>query len=396
VAVGVTYPRGFRAAGVGAGIKASGRPDVALVVSDGPADTAGVFTRSRAASPPVRRNRAALAATGGRARGVLVTSGNANAATGSQGEADARRMAELAAELVGASPDDLLVCSTGVIGVPLPMERVELGVRLAASALSADGGGAAAEAICTTDAGPKIASRTLVLQGREVRLGAIAKGAAMIRPDLGTMIAVVTTDAAIDPGLLRELLVDAAEASFNRITVDGSESTSDSLIVLAGGASGVAVGGAEARQFGDALDDVCRELALAMVRDGEGARRVGRYEVTGARTDDEARRAARRVAEDQLVRCALYGGDPNWGRIYAALGVAGVEVDLARLAIAIGDVPLMRDGSPLALDNGAASRAAAEDEVVYAIDLGCGPGSGTVWGSDLGHEYVRMNAEYTT
>ena len=396
MAVGVTHPRGFRAAGVRAGIKASGRPDVALVVADAEASAAGVFTRSLAASPPVRRNRELLAASGGRARGVLVTSGNANAATGSRGAADARRMGELAARLVGAPPEHVLVCSTGVIGVPLPMDRVEAGVESAAAALAADGGEAAAEAICTTDAAPKIATRTIDVAGVEVRLGAIAKGAAMIRPDLGTMIAVVTTDAVVDAGLLHELLVDAADASFNRVTVDGSESTSDSLVALAGGAAGATVGEAEAEPFGAALTAICQELALAMVRDGEGARRVGRYEVRGARSDDEARRVARHVAEDQLVRCALYGGDPNWGRVYAALGVAGVELDLDRLGIAIGDVPLMRDGAPLELANGTAAAAAAVDEVVYAIDLGCGPGTATVWGSDLGYEYVRMNAEYTT
>ena len=395
MAVGATFPRGFRAAGVRAGIKASGRPDVALVVADAPARVAGLFTRSAAAGAPVRTSRAALERNGGLARAVVVSSGNANAATGAQGLADAGRMTALAGELVGAAPHEVLVASTGVIGVPLPMERVEAGIRDAAGALAPDGGAAAAEAICTTDASPKVAQRTLELAGGEVRLGAMAKGAAMIRPDLGTMIAVVTTDADVSAGLLRELLADAAAASFNRITVDGSESTSDSLFALAGGASGVSVGDAEAGAFGAALTGVCQELALAMVRDGEGARRVGRYEVHGARSDEEARRAARRVAEDQLVRCALYGGDPNWGRIYAALGVAGVELDLERLAIAIGGVPLMAAGSPVA-QNGAASAAAAADEVVYAIDLGCGDGAATVWGSDLGYEYVRMNAEYTT
>jgi glutamate N-acetyltransferase/amino-acid N-acetyltransferase len=395
VAVGATFPRGFRAAGVRAGIKASGRPDVALVAADGQAQAAGLFTRSAAAGAPVRTSRASLERSAGRARAIVVSSGNANAATGAQGRADAERMTALAGELVGAAPYEVLVASTGVIGVPLPMERVEAGIRAAAAELAPDGGAAAAEAICTTDATPKVAQRTLALPGGEVRLGAMAKGAAMIRPDLGTMIAVVTTDADVPAGLLRELLVDAAAASFNRITVDGSESTSDSLFALAGGASGVAVGEPEAGAFGGALTSVCQELALAMVRDGEGARRVGRYEVSGARTDVEARRAARRVAEDQLVRCALYGGDPNWGRIYAALGVAGVALDLDRLAIAIGGVPLMTAGSPV-LQNGDASAAAAAEEVVYAIDLGCGDGTATVWGSDLGYEYVRMNAEYTT
>lgn len=394
MAVGVTYPRGFRAAGATGGIKASGRPDVALVVADGPATAAGVFTRSLAAGAPVRLCRDRLAA-GGVARAVVVSSGNANVATGAQGRADAERMAALTGELTGAG-GDVLVCSTGVIGVALPMDRVERGIRAAAAALSPEGGADASVAICTTDSHPKLATRSASVGGREVRVGGIAKGAGMIRPDLGTMIAVVTTDAAIDAARLQPLLRDAAAASFNRITVDGCQSTSDSVIVLASGASGVPVDAAGEAAFGEALHGVCHDLAMEIVSDGEGARRIARYEVVGAASDADADRAARHVAEDQLVRCALYGADPNWGRIVAALGVCGVALDTDRVAIDLGGVPLVRDGIAVPGAETAAGEAAKARQVHVRIDLAGGPGSAVIYGSDLSTEYVVNNSEYTT
>jgi glutamate N-acetyltransferase / amino-acid N-acetyltransferase len=394
--VTVTFPAGFRAGAGTGGIKASGRPDVALVVSDRPAAAAAVFTRSRTAGPAVGLSRERLAAARAM-RGVVVNSGNANVATGAAGRADAERMAALAADEAGCGAEELFVCSTGVIGVPLPMDRVGRGIAAAGAALSAAGGQAAAEAIMTTDAYPKQASRELAIAGAAVRIGAIAKGAAMIRPDLGTMIAVVTTDAEIDAGRLQPLVATAASASFNRISVDGSQSTSDSVIVLANGASGVTVPPASEAPFGDALTGLCAELALMMVRDGEGARRIGRWEVVGARDDADAERAARHVAEDQLVRCALHGADPNWGRIVAALGVCGAEVDPDRIGIDLGGIPLVRDGVAAGGDGAAAAAAAAAaDEVAFRIDLGLGPGAALVWGSDLSPAYVAANAEYTT
>jgi glutamate N-acetyltransferase/amino-acid N-acetyltransferase len=395
VAVGVTFPRGFRAAGATGGIKASGRPDVALVVADGAATAAGVFTRSRAAGAPVLLCRERLAA-GGSARAVVVSSGNANVATGAQGRADAVRMAALVGELTGAG-DGVLVCSTGVIGVPLPMDRVEAGIRAAAGALAPDGGQEAAVAICTTDSHPKLATRTFTVDGHEVRVGGIAKGAGMIRPDLGTMIAVVTTDAAVSADRLQPLLRDAAADSFNRITVDGCQSTSDSVIVLASGASGVEVQeGPAGAAFAAALRDVCLDLALEIVSDGEGARRIARYEVTGARSYEDADRAARHVAEDQLVRCALYGADPNWGRIVAALGVCGVDLDTDRVSIDLGGVPLVRDGIAVPGAAEAAGVAAQARRVDVRIDLGAGASSAVIYGSDLSTEYVVNNSEYTT
>ena len=394
MAVGVTYPRGFKAAGATGGIKASGRPDVALVVADGPAAAAGVFTRSLAAGAPVRLCRERLAASA-TARAVVISSGNANVATGAQGRADAERMAALTGQLTGAGAD-VLVCSTGVIGVPLPMDRVEAGIYAAAGVLSPEGGDQASVAICTTDSHPKLATRTAEIDGREVRVGGMAKGAGMIRPDLGTMIAILTTDAGIAAHQLQPLLGAAAARSFNRITVDGSQSTSDSVIVLASGASGVAITEANCAAFSEALFGVCHDLALEIVADGEGARRIARYEVVGARSAADADRAARHVAEDQLVRCALYGADPNWGRIVAALGVCGVDLDTDRISIDLGGVPLVRDGIAVEGAAAAAGEAAQAPQVDVRIDLRAGGESAVIYGSDLSTRYVLNNSEYTT
>jgi glutamate N-acetyltransferase/amino-acid N-acetyltransferase len=392
--VTVTYPAGFAAGGGTGGIKASGRPDVALVVSDRPAAAAGVFTRSRTAGPAVGLCRARLQARRAM-RGVVVNSGNANVATGETGTRDAEEMAIAAAAAAGAESAELLVCSTGVIGVPLPMRAVLRGIAAAGAALSAEGGAVAAEAIMTTDSHPKQVALDVELATGTARVGGIAKGAGMIRPDLGTMIAVLTTDAGIGAERLQPLLAAAAAATFNRVTVDGCQSTSDSVIVLANGAGGTAVEARDEEALGAALEAACGELAMMIVRDGEGARRIGRWEVVGARHTADAERAARHVAEDQLVRCALHGADPNWGRIMAALGVSGADVDPARIGIDLGGIPIVRDGVA-AGDPDRCAKAAAADEVQFRIDLGLGDGSAVVWGSDLSPEYVRANAEYTT
>lgn len=396
MAVGVTRAVGFRAAGVTAGIKASGRPDLALIVADAPTSAAAVFTRSAIAAAPVRFSQAQLMATDGRVRAIVVNSGNANAATGANGERDAARMAELVAGELGCGRDEVLVASTGVIGEPLPMDLIESGIRAAVAELDADGGGRAAEAILTTDAGVKIAEAVVDCDGGAVAIGGIAKGAGMIRPDLGTMLAFITTDADIDPATLDHLLRSAVKRSFNRITVDGTTSTSDTVVLLAGGASGVRPTGADLDRVGAALETVCLDLALAIVRDGEGARRVGRWTVRGARDDEEAARIAFAVAEDQLVRCALHGGDPNWGRVIAALGAAG-GVDPDRIGVALGGISLCRNGTAVPVeDTDGIAAAATADEVEYTIELGQGDGTAVVWGSDLSPAYVRLNAEYTT
>ena len=390
----VTFPRGFRASGVAAGLKESGRPDVALVVSDLPATAVGMFTRNRVVAAPVTLSRAQLA--DGSARAVVVNSGNANACTGPQGDADAREMAELTAAQLGCAVGEVLVASTGIIGRPLAMELLRPAIAHAASALSPDGGSDAATAICTTDAYPKTGEESVVLAGGEVRLGAMAKGAGMIRPDMATMICTVTTDAAIAPARLQALLQTAVDASFNRISVDGSASTNDTVFVLANGASGVAVASADEAAFGAALDRLLLRLAKLVVADGEGAARIARYEVVGALDDPRAEAAVRAVAENKLVRCALHGSDPNWGRILCALGASTAEVAPDQIDLWIEDVQLVSAGAGLPGAEEQARAALGAAEVSVRIGLGQGEGTAVVYASDLSTEYVRINSEYST
>ncbi len=395
MAVGVLHPRGFRAAGVTAGIKASGRPDIAIIAADRAVPAAAVFTRSATAAPPVVVSRAHIG--GGSARAIVVQSGNANAATGERGMRDAERMVAQVAAGLGCGAAEVLVASTGVIGVPLPMDKVEAGIAMALEALSADGGDDAALAITTTDAAPKLAQATVATGIGEIRVGGIAKGAGMIRPDLGTMIAVITTDAPLDAEQVDTLLRAAVDDTFNCITVDGCTSTSDTVALLASGAvSGVLHAGDLAR-VGEAIAAVCEDLALQIVRDGEGAHRIARWEITGATDDRSAKAIAYAVGEAQLVRCALNGGDPNWGRIIAALGVAGERIDPERIAISIGGHELCRDGAAVDdVDQALVDAAAAQPTVEIAIDLGIGDGQAAIWASDLSKLYVELNAEYTT
>ena len=393
----MSYPRGFQAAGVVAGIKASGRPGVAVVAAaDGAVPAAAVFTRSTMAAPPVVLSRRHIEAAG-RVRAVVVTSGNANAATGAVGMRDAERMTELVAKRLGSDVTEVLVASTGVIGVCLPMERVQAGISAALDALVVDGGAAAAEAILTTDAAPKIAEREILIGDRAVRVGGMAKGAGMIRPDLGTMIAVVTTDAVLSSTEAAAVLRDAVAESFNCITVDGCASTSDTVILLANGASRITLDTAGYTAVSAAVRDVCCDLALQIVCDGEGAKRIARWEVVGAANNDDAKVIAYAVAEAQLVRCALHGGDPNWGRIIAAVGGVGRTVDPNRIAITLGGNLLCSGGIAVCdVDTAAVAAAAALDTVEVTIDLGLGCGRAVVWGSDLSLAYVAFNVEYTT
>jgi len=395
VAVGVLYPRGFQAAGVTAGIKASGRPDVAIIAADRAVPAAAVFTRSATAAPPVVVSRAHIADSS--ARAIVVQSGNANAATGAQGMLDAERMVALVAEGLGCSVAEVLVASTGVIGVPLPMEKVEAGISAAIAELSSSGGDDAALAITTTDAAPKLAQQTLQTALGEIRVGGIAKGAGMIRPDLGTMIAVITTDAPLTGTQADTLLRQAVDASFNCITVDGCTSTSDTVVLMASGDVEGTLDTPALEQVGDAICAVCEDLALQIVRDGEGAHRIARWDVVGAESDRAAKAIAYAVGEAQLVRCALNGGDPNWGRIIAALGVAGERIDASRIEISIGGHVLCRNGAPVdGVDQAAVDTAAAQPTVEIRIDLGIGDGQATIWASDLSKLYVELNAEYTT
>ena len=387
----VCFPRGFRASGIAAGIKASGAPDLAIVACDGEAPTAAAaFTRNHAAAAPVLLSRAHVA--NGRARAVVISSGNANACTGAQGDRDAHEMAELTGRALGCNTDDVLVCSTGVIGHPLPMAAIRAALPLAVGALAGDGGMRAAEAIRTTDAFNKVATREV----GAVRIGAMAKGAGMIRPNVATMIVVVTTDAAVEPGLLRRLLGDATRRSLNLVSVDGSESTNDTVCLLASGASGVTVDEHDCEDFAAALRDCLLDLGKQMVRDGEGASRFAHYVLRGARSDEEAEIGVRAVGEDLLVRCALHGADPNWGRMMARLGSCGIELDHRAVSIRIGGAAIVEHGLEQPQHRPTAHAAMRTDEVAIEIDLALGCGRSELYASSLTPAYVEFNAEYST
>ena len=390
----MTAPLGFRAAGVAAGIK-PGRPDLALIVADGPCSAAGVFTANRAQAAPVLVSKRHLA--GGRARAIVANAGCANAATGERGLADAREMAELTAGAVGCGATEVVVASTGVIGVALPMARVREGIGAAAAALSRDGGHAAARAILTTDTRPKQVLLECSLEGRPVRVGGMAKGAGMIAPDLATLLAFFTTDAGVEPEPLQAALREAVAQSFNRITVDGDTSTNDMAVVLASGAGPappVRGPGASYDAFRDALTEAARRLAAMIVRDGEGATRVAEVRVEGARSAAEADRIARTVAESPLVKTALNGADPNWGRILAAVGRAGVELDMDAVDLFLGDVWVAEQGRARDYDEEQAHQALLEDPVRIRVRLRAGTAAGWIWTCDLSKGYVDINASY--
>jgi glutamate N-acetyltransferase/amino-acid N-acetyltransferase len=377
---------GFRAAGVAAGLKRSGGLDLALIVSDTPASAAGVFTSHRAAAAPVHVSRERVAE--GAAQVIVVNAGCANAVTGARGRRDAEAMAAEAAAAVGVDPGHALVCSTGKIGNFLAMDRVSLGIAEAAGKLGTDDL-AAADAILTTDTRRKTAA---LAHDAGWRLGGMAKGAGMISPDMATMLAFITTDAVVAPDLLQKALAAAVNDSFNAITVDGECSTNDTVLVLANGASGVTP---SADDVAAAMGSVCGSLARAIVADGEGATKFVRVSVTGARTPEEARRAARSVAESPLVKCALFGEDANWGRVAAALGKTDVGLDLDVLSIAMGGVKLFDRGQPV--DGDAEARAhegLTAHEISIDCDLAVGEASGEILTTDFSHGYVDINAEY--
>jgi glutamate N-acetyltransferase/amino-acid N-acetyltransferase len=386
--VTVTRPAGFVAAGGGCGIKPGGAPDLAVVATaDGaPVPGAAVFTSNRACAAPVTLSRRHLAASGGRVAAVVVNSGNANAATGAPGLADAARMAELTAKGVGCATEEVLVCSTGLIGFRLPMDRLEAGLPaiVAARAPGPDAADAAALAIMTTDTRPKVAERA----GRGFVVGGIAKGAAMLAPDMATMLAVLTTDAAVEPGPLQAMLRDAVAASFNRLSVDGCTSTNDTVIVMASGASG---GAQDAGEVARALAEVCADLAGQMADDAEGATRVARVIVTGAADDTEAAIAARKVAESQLVQCSLHGADPYWGRVVSELGSAGVAFEIDRVEVAYGPVTVCRGGVALDHDREAVAAHLATRHIELRADLGLGPGRAAMVTTALSPAYIAEN-----
>ncbi len=390
---------GFRAGAAACGLKASGAADVALIVCDRPASAAGVFTTNRVPAAPVLLDRERLAADAARIRAVVANAGCANACTGEAGMEDARAMARLAAGAAGCAPEQVLVLSTGVIGVPLDLARLALGIADAGARLSADAVPASC-AILTTDTRPKRATAAADLAGGRVVVSGFAKGSGMIHPDMATMLAIVTTDAAVAPARLDGLLRAAVDASFNRLSVDGDQSTNDTVLALASGASGIAVSEAEEPALAAALTAVCVALARQIARDGEGATRLVEIAVTGAPDDGAAHRVADAVARSSLVKTAIHGGDPNWGRVLAAAGSCGVPLAPERLALAFGppgdEVRVVEGGRRAPHDEGEASERLRREVVQVALDLGGGPARCTVWTCDLSAEYVAINAHYTT
>jgi glutamate N-acetyltransferase/amino-acid N-acetyltransferase len=396
VAGGVAAPAGFRAAGVASGIKKSGL-DVSLVAADARASAAAVFTTNKAQAAPVLIAREYIAASGGHARAVVINSGCANACTGAEGIDTARAMASAAAAALGCEPTDVLVASTGVIGVALDRDRVTSGIAQASRALGTDGGAAAARAIMTTDPFPKEAAVEVATPAGTFRVGGMAKGSGMIEPLMATMLAVVTTDAAVAPALLQRALTAAVDTTFNSISVDGECSTNDCVFALASGGSGVTIRESDLIVLTEALRQVCEPLALGIVRGGEGATKLVTIEVNGGRTHDEAKRAARAIANSPLVKTAIHGADPNWGRLVAVAGRAGVDFVLDAARVQIGNVELFAHGQPFDERAPEASEHLQGREVVVRVDLGTGgSGRARMWTCDLSAEYVRINAEYRT
>ena len=393
---GVTTPQGFRAAGVSAGIKANGGLDLALLVSETPATAAAVFTINRAQAAPVLVSRDHLTRSGGVARAVIVNSGCANACTGDEGLQIAITMTADTARLVGCPVEQVLVASTGVIGVALPLDKIRSGLPAALRALGVNQGAAAARAIMTTDPFPKEAAARTTIGGRDASVGGMAKGSGMIEPMMATMLAFITTDAAVPQPLLDRALRDAVHDTFNAITVDGECSTNDTVMLLANGASGATVDAGQYDAFVRALRGVCLELALGIVRGGEGATKLVTVTVTGAASPEEARRAAKAIANSPLVKTAIHGGDPNWGRLIAVAGRAGVAFELERAAVTIGSTVLFEAGKPHDDNAPRAAEYLKGKEIAVAVDLGAGHAKSTVWTCDLSAEYVRINADYRT
>ena len=398
--MGITTPAGFRAGAVHCGLKtARGAQDLTLIVGDDACTTAGMFTTNRICAAPVTWCRQRVA--GGRARAVVVNSGNANACTGEQGRQNVARTAAHVAETVGCTPEDVLVASTGIIGHQLPMGKIRAGVDAAAAQLSRgpDADLVATRGIMTTDTRPKQADRTLTLAAGQVHLGGMVKGAGMIAPHLATMLGFITTDARIAAPVLQRCLADAVRTSFNAVTIDMHMSTNDTALVLASGASGVEVppGGPEEAQFAEALAEVCTDLARQMAADGEGATKLVEVRVTGLPTEAAAEAVAKAVANSYLVKTAIHGADPNWGRITSAAGYAGVEFEPADLSVRLCDVPIFAAGEPVGFDaNALSKRMHGEHEIAIDVTFTLGSASYTCWTCDLSKDYITINADYHT
>ncbi|NLF31686.1 MAG: bifunctional glutamate N-acetyltransferase/amino-acid acetyltransferase ArgJ [Planctomycetes bacterium] len=395
----ITLPAGFVAGAVRCGLKSTQREDLAIIAAgDGPVPAAVVTTRNQVVGAPVRWCRSVLPRGYGRIRGVVVNAGNSNVCNGKRGDRDAAAMASMTAGFLGGTAEEVLVCSTGIIGHPMPMDKVRQGIAAAAGGLSAGNDAAVAAAIMTTDTRPKSAVVQGRIGGKLVTVAGIAKGAGMIAPSLATMLSFITTDAALRPAALGGALKAAVEPTFNAVTIDSDTSTSDTVIVMASGAAGNAAiaGGADLAKFARLLTEVCAALAEMIARDGEGATKLLRVTVRGARTDADARTAAKAIANSPLMKCAVHGGDPNWGRVLMAAGKSGAAVDQDRATCKIGPVTVMRRGTSCPYDTAAAEAHMAGDTVEIDLNLALGKGRFTALTCDLSREYVAINADYHT
>ena len=396
-----SLPRGFRFAATACGLKKTGALDLAVISSDTLASAAAVFTQNLVVAAPVVLSKQHLRASKGRMRAIIVNSGNANCATGKAGDAAAQRTVSETARKVGCAPEEILVCSTGVIGVPLAVEKILRALpKLSANRRpSARSFAELSLAICTTDTRPKTAAASFRMNGKRIHLVGCAKGAGMIHPNLATTLAFVVADANIAPALLQKTLRDVAGRSFNAVSVDGDSSTNDTLAVFANAAAGappIRNATAAHKAFSAALEDVCRSLALQIVADGEGAQRVIEIEVRGAKTEAAAKKIAETIATSPLVKTAFAGGDPNWGRVFAAAGRAGVLFDPAKVDITMANIPVLRRGQPLPFNERSASNRLLAEHVPIVLHLHAGPATARYWTCDLTAEYVRINASYRT
>lgn len=394
---GVTFPQGFKAAGVKAGIKKSGNLDLAVIYTEQEAAVAGTFTQNAVAAAPVLVSKDVV--KGGKAHAIVANAGCANACTGETGLKNAKEMAACAAEALGCAVNEVVVGSTGVIGVNLPMEKITAGVTAAVKELSVDGSEKAGNAIITTDTYSKACALEIELGGKKVRFGAIAKGSGMIQPNMATMLCFITTDAAIDSKLLQEALSDIVNVSFNMISVDGDMSTNDMVIVMANGAAGnakITEKGADYEKFAEALKSICVGLAQRIAADGEGATKFLTINVKGAKCFADAKTVAMSVAKSPLVKTAFFGEDPNWGRVICAVGYAGAPMVPEKTVVKFGGIAVYANGLGATFDEAKLREVMAEHDIVIDIEMGLGDAEATVWSCDFSYEYVKINGEYHT
>ena len=395
---GITAPKGYKASGVKAGLKKSGKLDLAVIYSEIPASAAAVFTTNTMAAAPVIVSREAVAK--GTISAVVVNSGCANACTGTQGLADAKEMAHTSAQLLGIKDHEVIVSSTGIIGVNLPMDKINAGIKEAIEQLDVKGYDNATTAIMTTDTFPKSCAYEFELGGVPVKIAGIAKGSGMIHPNMATMLCMITTDAAITSPILQQSLTEAINLSFNMISVDGDSSTNDMATVLANGLAGNAVidsaESADYKEFTAALTEVCIYLAQQIVRDGEGATKFLEVTVQGATSFSDAKKAVMSIAKSPLVKTAFFGEDANWGRILCAVGYSEAAVDPEKISLAIGNVTIVKDGMGVGVDEKALKAIMAEQDITVTVDLNLGESKATMWTCDFSYEYVKINGEYHT